>query len=87
MHVYMLWAWVFVGVVFNANSRAESSTCNSKPHFSCSYLIFCDVWISVSLKDAGKGMEGWEGDEHWCVCLQFHCVDLACDTAGKGMEG
>ena len=36
---------------------------------------------------AGKGMEGWEGDKHWCVCLQFHCMDLACDTAGNGMEG
>ena len=32
-------------------------------------------------------MEGWEGDEHWCVCLQFHCVDLACDTAGNGRVG
>ena len=30
----------------------------------------------------------WEGDKHWCVCLQFHCVDLACDTAGNGrVEG
>ena len=76
-----------MGVFFNANSHTDSSTCNSKPHFSCSYQIFCNVWINVLLKDTGKGMQGWKGDEHWCVCLQFHCMDLACDTAGNGMEG